>query len=352
MSYPFFKLGLRNPQKDDAVYPRGSSVKAEEIETLDRSRKKDDQGPAYHPSEDLAHAVNVALVLGTPLLLTGEPGVGKTDLARVLGEELDCPVHPFDTQSTSEAKDLFYSYDSLMAFRKVDETDHRAFITYKALGLAILEAFKRSEVDPLLHPEMHEHKGPRRSIVLIDEIDKAPRDFPNDLLNQIDKLYFRVPELENRGTPVGDKGETRIPANCRPIIIITSNSEKTLPEAFLRRCVYFNIDFPEKKEDLERIVVSHVDDIVQGSKLLGGAVGFFLKLREVGNLQKKPSTAELLNWIEAMIRCEGRYGPETRRPEKSFWKLTLCALVKTEDDRRLAKEFIKKKWLTPDTDAT
>ncbi|MGI9491198.1 MAG: AAA family ATPase [Geminicoccaceae bacterium] len=350
MSYPYFKLGLRDRKGNGALYPRGSSTKAENIKTLDHSRKKDERDPDYHPNEDLAHAVNVALALGAPLLLTGEPGVGKTDLARVLGEELSCPVHPFDTQSTSEAKDLFYSYDSLMAFRKVDETDHRAFINYRALGLAILEAFGRSEVNQLLHPKLHKHEGPRRSIVLIDEIDKAPRDFPNDLLNQIDKLYFRIPELENRGTPIGDKGDTRIPADYRPIIVITSNSEKTLPEAFLRRCVYFNIDFPKEKEDLERIVVSHVDDIVQGSLLLGSAVGFFLKLRTMGNLQKKPSTAELLNWIEAMIRCDGDVDRGLEE-QKEFLERTLCALVKTEDDRRLAKDFIKKKWLSSDPDA-
>jgi MoxR-like ATPase len=213
--YPYFTLGVPGA---------GPSTPAQEIETVERIAHPD----AYLPDENLAHAVNVALVLGMPLLLTGEPGTGKTQLAHAMGRALGCEVRAFETKSTSQARDLFYTYDSLGAFKRPQETDPRAFIHYQALGAAILDAYPSDApwMQALLPigASDYAHRGPRRSIVLIDEIDKAPRDFPNDLLNEIDRLYFRVPELMNAGTPAEG-----MPAACRPIVVMTSNEERGLP---------------------------------------------------------------------------------------------------------------------------
>ena len=196
MDYPYFHKDLIRSAE---------SRRAEEIPTLDRARLDDPR--TYIPSGDLVEAVNVALVLGMPLLLTGEPGTGKTQLATALGASFACPVRKFETKSTSTARDLFYSFDALSAFKADKGADQRQFVRYQALGRAILDAFPAAEIMALLPPpEMSEyrHDGPRRSVVLIDEIDKAPRDFPNDVLNEIERLYFRVPELQNVASPGAD----------------------------------------------------------------------------------------------------------------------------------------------------
>src|SRR5262245_52754184 len=204
-----------------------------------RARQTDPAG--YLPDPGLVDAVNVALLLGQPLLLTGEPGTGKTQLAYSLAWELGFePPLSFETKSTSVARDLFYTYDAVSHFRAAQtregSADVLSYITWNAFGAAILRSRPIEEVRQWLPPDFA-HTGPQRSIVLIDEIDKAPRDFPNDLLNEVENLFFRVPELNN----------ARIEANedRRPVLVLTSNSEKNLPEAFLRRCVYYNIPFPE-----------------------------------------------------------------------------------------------------------
>ena len=256
------------------TYGNGESGKLEPFVANDNLNKPE----LYFPSEGLKAAVNVSLALGQPLLLTGEPGTGKTQLAYHVAHffGLNEPL-VFNAQTTSTATDLFYRYDALAHFQvsqnaKIDPLSMTAekrlemvepFINFNALGKAIKEK--------------------TRVVVLIDEVDKAPRDFPNDLLAAIEKLSFKVPELNNR--------EYTTDPSVRPIIILTSNSEKNLPDAFLRRVIYFHIDFPEKL-DLMRILIQKTSISQDKADAL---VGHFLKVRGMG-LKKKPATAEMLAW--------------------------------------------------------
>jgi MoxR-like ATPase len=332
VTYPYFKVGLEFGVE---------STRAEDIPTLDRTNLE--RPGAYVPHPDLSHAVNVALILGMPLLVTGEPGTGKTQLAFVLGHALKCSVHKFETKSTSTARDLFYTYDAIGAFKMKEVIDQRHFIHYQALGRSILDAFPASNprISRLLPPREtsdYVHSGPRRSVVLIDEIDKAPRDFPNDLLNEIDRLYFHVPELRNLGTP-GAEGDVHVDPRFRPIVIITSNSEKGLPDPFLRRCIYFDIPFPTE-EQLQEIVASRIEMLRAGNTFLGEALDLFYRLRHrrpqnlkgEANLRKEPSTAELLNWLQIMIH-RGAKPSESLKMQKDLIRQTITTLVKNADDQ-------------------
>ena len=226
----------------------------------------------YIASEPLRNAVNVAIALGRPLLVKGEPGTGKTLLAHNIARALDKQLITWNIKSTTKAKDGLYVYDTVQRlndsrFGDRDVSDIKQYIKLGKLG----EAFVSDE----------------QVVLLIDEIDKADLEFPNDLLNELDEMTFFIHET----------GET-IRAIHRPIVIITSNAEKELPDAFLRRCIFHYIEFPDRRM-MEEIVHVHFPDIEEN--LLHEALKKFYRLRRIEGLKKKPSTSELLDWIQALI---------------------------------------------------
>jgi MoxR-like ATPase len=339
MKFPFFDGKRQKPQENawKAIPPPRFAM-----ETLPEF---------YEADERLADAVNVALILGKPLLLTGEPGTGKTQLAYRLAWELgfDMDNNPlvFETKSNSLSRDLFYIYNTLGRFQDIhcgngNHGKAKEYITYNALGLAILRANEPESVKDYL-PEDFTHKGSERSVVLIDEIDKAPRDFPNDILNEIERMYFHIPEL----------GLEKITARpeMSPVVVITSNSEKHLPDPFLRRCVYHHIEFPEP-EQMKRIVearIAYIPDSdgkkrTMDTDFLSDILALFYELRkEEQGFSKKPSTAELIVWIQAIREFSDAKNP-VREDRKAVVK-TLGALVKTEDIQRAGT--VVREWKQP-----
>ena len=225
----------------------------------------------YVASNELLSTVNVAMTLEKPLLLKGEPGTGKTMLAQSVANALGADLHIWNIKSTTKAQDGLYVYDvvqrlydSQFGGEGVDNIEK-----YVHLG-QVGEAFESKE----------------RCILLIDEIDKADLEFPNDLLWELDKMEFTIPQT----------GRT-VKANHRPVIIITSNAEKELPDAFLRRCIFHYIDFPD--EDLmRRIIAVHHPNIEK--KLMEQTIAAFYWIRSLPAIQKKPSTSELIDWIRAL----------------------------------------------------
>ena len=254
----------------------------------------DPQQSTYLIDPNLASVVKMARKLGMPLLVTGEPGTGKTRLARYVAEEmLGAKLQVFNTKTTSKAKDLLYRYNALTHFRDSqqgsDDINPMKYVVFEALGEAIV------------------HGAQEPYVVLIDEIDKAPRDFPNDVLFEFEQLAFRVEEASredlsgwsSNGLAVDDQGFFRYSGSRenRPVLILTSNSEKNLPDAFLRRCAYFHIPFPEPERLLEIVSENMPLKEEVGRKMLEDAIEYFVQVREDLGMSKKPATAELLAWV-------------------------------------------------------
>ena len=236
----------------------------------------------YIPNESLIEAVNVTIFLKRPLLLKGEPGCGKTRLAQAVAYELGLDYQLWSVKSTSKAQDGLYTYDVVRRLRNAQ--------------LAIAAGNADYVDDPSeyvrLGPLGQALKNKRRTVVLIDEIDKADIDFPNDLLLELDELRFRIEETGEE--IVAKEGE-------EPIVFITSNDEKDLPDAFLRRCIFHKIEFPDRARLID-IVKSHVSDVSE--PLVDSAVSRFLRLREEmdnkGEANKKVSTSELIDWVRIL----------------------------------------------------
>ena len=224
----------------------------------------------YIASEELKHAVNVAVALARPLLIRGEPGTGKTLLAENLAAALGLPLIRWHVKSTTKAKDGLYVYDTVARLHDSrfggDVRDIAKYIKLGPLGEALA--------------------APSKCVLLIDEIDKADIEFPNDLLLELDAMRFRI-----------DETGQEISAKERPIVVITSNNEKELPDAFLRRCVFHYIQFPDR-ELMAQIVKVHHPDV--SDRVLDNALELFFGLRATPRLRKKPSTSELIDWIMAL----------------------------------------------------
>ena len=257
---------------------------------------------SYLTNESLEAAVNCALALERPLLVKGEPGTGKTLLAQAVREALGLDLIHWSVKSTTRAQDGLYVYDTVQRlydarFGDGDVKDIRRYIKLGPLG----RAFASSQ----------------RQILLIDEVDKADLEFPNDLLHEIDRMRFVIPET-------GDE----VVATQRPVVIITSNNEKELPDAFLRRCVFHFIDFPDP-ELMKRIVRVHHPGV--DGALVDQAVVAFYELRAVPRIRKRPSTSELVDWITVLM--QGGVGKERLVRELPF----LGVLLKKEQDVELLR---------------
>jgi MoxR-like ATPase len=255
----------------------------------------------YVASRALQDAVNVAVALERPLLLKGEPGTGKTLLAHHIARALGMELLLWNVKSTTKARDGLYTYDTVQRlndarFGDGDVRDIRRYIRLGPLGRAFA--------------------SPERVVLLIDEVDKADIEFPNDLLFELDEMKFHVLETDEW-----------VRAARRPVVLVTSNSEKELPDAFLRRCVFHYIDFPDEAQ-MRAIVDVHFPRLSE--ELLRGALKVFYGLREVPGLRKKPSTSELLDWLRALLASGARLSEEETPELRSI--PFLGALVKMQED--------------------
>ncbi len=259
----------------------------------------------YIATSDLRMAVNAAITLEKPLLIKGEPGTGKTELARQVSNSLNLPIIEWNIKSTTRAQQGLYEYDAVSRLRdsQLGDADINDIQHYIKKG-KLWEAFVSDT----------------KIVLLIDEIDKADIEFPNDLLQELDKMAFHVYETGQQ-----------IVANHRPIIIITSNNEKELPDAFLRRCFFHFIKFPDH-ETLEKIVKIHFPSIKKN--LLNNALTQFFEIRETPGLKKKPSTSEMLDWLKLLL-AEDISPTDLRNSSKNILPKLHGALLKNEQDVQL-----------------
>ena len=261
---------------------------------------------SYVASDDLRVAVNASIALQRPLLIKGEPGTGKTVLAHEVAKALNAPIIEWHIKSTTKAQQGLYEYDAVSRLRDSQLGDERV----KDIGNYI----KKGKL-------WEGFTAPVRPILLIDEIDKADIEFPNDLLQELDRMEFYVYETQQT-----------IKATERPIVMITSNNEKELPDAFLRRCFFHYIRFPDR-ETMTQIVDVHYPDLQRN--LLREALNVFYDIREVPGLKKKPSTSELLDWLKLLMVED--MSPESLRSKDSKQLIPPLhgALLKNEQDVHL-----------------
>ncbi|TAJ95133.1 MAG: MoxR family ATPase [Gammaproteobacteria bacterium] len=265
----------------------------------------------YVATEDLMTAVNAAVTVGRPLLIKGEPGTGKTLLAAEVAAALNKPLIEWHIKSTTKARQGLYEYDAVSRLRDSQLGDGRV----------------KDIANYIIHGKLWEaFENEQQAVLLIDEIDKADIEFPNDLLQELDRMEFYVYETREL-----------IRARHRPVVIITSNNEKELPDAFLRRCFFHYIQFPDH-ETMTRIVNVHHPEIKK--RLLAEALETFFNVREVPGLKKKPSTSELLDWIKLLLAED--ISPEDLREEnqKKVLPKLYGALLKNEQDVHLFEKLL------------
>lgn len=266
---------------------------------------------SYIATDDLTMAVNAAVTLQRPILIKGEPGTGKTQLAIEIARSLGKPLHEWHIKSTTKAQQGLYEYDAVARLRDSQLGDDRVHdIGNYILRGKIWEAFESDE----------------QPVLLIDEIDKADIEFPNDLLRELDRMEFYVYETKRL-----------VEAKHRPIIVITSNNEKELPDAFLRRCFFHYIKFPDE-DTMAAIVDVHFPNLKKD--LLAEALNAFYKVRDVRGLKKKPSTSELLDWIKLLLAED--IPPEALRGEgnRNAIPPLYGALLKNEQDVHLFEQLV------------
>lgn len=264
----------------------------------------------YIASEQLQMAVNAAVVLERPLLIKGEPGTGKTILAEQIAKSLGLPLIQWHIKSTTKAQQGLYEYDAVSRLRDSQLGDDKVHdIANYILKGKIWHAFESEQ----------------KAVLLIDEIDKADIEFPNDLLLELDRMEFHV--YETRQT---------IKARIRPIIVITSNNEKELPDAFLRRCFFHYIEFPDA-QTMERIIDVHYPDIKK--QLVREAMDIFFEIRKIPGLKKKPTTSELIDWLKLLMSDDIPDDILKNRDVRSAIPPLYGALLKNEQDVQLLEKL-------------